>query len=149
MGKLKHGQARRGRKTRTYRLWEAMHRRCNNPSQDSYPLYGGRGIRVCFQWHRYDAFLADMGECPPGYSIDRIDSNGHYEPSNCRWVPMAAQAKNKRNNRPITFNGETKLLTEWASVVGLKWKTLRARLDDHGWTVERALTTPLRGTERT
>lgn len=124
-----------------------MRRRCRLPSQASYHLYGGRGIKVCERWNLFVNFLSDMGECPEGHSLDRINSNGNYEPGNCRWVPMTDQAKNKRNNRPLTFNGETKLLTEWAAAIGISWRTLRARLDDHKWPLERALTEAVRGSE--
>ena len=88
--------------------------------------------------------MSDMGEKPEGYSIDRIDPNGHYEPANCRWVLLGQQQRNKRNNVRITFHGETMCLTEWAERVGLKPKTLRARIFDHKMPIEAALTIPLR-----
>lgn len=143
MGKLKHGQARKGAKTRTYRLWESMHRRCYMPSQDSYHLYGGRGIKVHQQWHTFSGFLNDMGHCPDGLSLDRIEVGKDYEPGNCRWATAEQQARNKRSNHRITYNGETLTLIEWAERMGLKWRTLRARLEDYRWPLERALTAPL------
>lgn len=145
MGKLKHGQARRGNKSRAYRAWESMLRRCNNPSQDSYPQYGGRGIRVCARWASFENFRADMGECLDGLTLDRRDPEGHYEPDNCRWADQPTQQRNRRNNHLLTFQGETKTLSEWAREKGIKWKTLRARIEDHGWAVERALSEPVRG----
>jgi hypothetical protein len=114
------------------------------PSQDSYPIYGGRGIGVCDRWRNFENFLVDMGDCPPGQSLDRRDNNRDYEPGNCRWADGKTQGRNKRANHWITFKGETLTLVEWAERVGLKEKTLRARLVDHGWTLERALTAGVR-----
>jgi hypothetical protein len=88
-----HGKAR----TLTYWIWSSMKARCYRPSDKSYENYGGRGIVVCDRWRRnFAAFLEDMGECPAGYSIDREDVNGNYEPNNCRWIPMPEQAATKR-----------------------------------------------------
>lgn len=72
--------------TRTHNIWQAMRRRCSRPDQPNYKWYGGRGIKVCERWESFDNFLADMGECPEGCEIDRIDGDGNYEPGNCRWV---------------------------------------------------------------
>lgn len=131
-------------KTKTYLAWESMLRRCLNPSQDSYRLYGARGITVCPQWRSFPQFLQDMGECPPGLSLDREDNERGYEPGNCRWIAEDKQQRNKRTNRVLTFNGRTMCIAEWADEIGIKQKTLRARIFDHGWTIERALTEPLR-----
>ena len=81
----------------TYTTWEHMRRRCNNERGRKYPLYGGRGIRVCERWNDYRAFLADMGPRPHGTTIDRIDSDGHYEPNNCRWATPGMQTRNRRD----------------------------------------------------
>lgn len=118
------------------------------PSQDSYRLYGGRGIKVCDRWHDFSAFRADMGEQPEGTSIDRIDPNGNYEPSNCRWLERDAQMRNKRTNVRLTHNGETMCLTEWARKLGMKPKTLRARIFDHKWDVSKALSEPVTSQKR-
>lgn len=86
---------------RTSGSYYLMRRRCRNPKDASYLNYGGRGIRVCDRWlHSFEDFLADMGECPLGYSIERVNVNGNYEPSNCTWIPKADQAKNRRPWRP-------------------------------------------------
>lgn len=96
-----HGHSRGGVCTRTYAAFRSMHSRCRDASQNSYKNYGGRGIRVCKRWAKFENFLADMGECPPGLTLERKRVNGHYTPSNCEWIPSAAQARNKRNVRLI------------------------------------------------
>lgn len=81
----------------TYRSWAAMMTRCLNPNVPHYKYYGGRGIEVCERWHSFENFLADMGPRPEGrYSIERVDRDGRYEPSNCKWIPQRDQSKNKR-----------------------------------------------------
>lgn len=92
--RVRHGQAKA--RTRTYRTWYSMRNRCNNPSNRNYRLYGGRGITVCERWDLFENFLADMGERPEGRSIDRIDPDGNYEPSNCRWATPKEQIHNRR-----------------------------------------------------
>jgi hypothetical protein len=81
-----------------YRAWEHMLERCENPRCKSYRLYGAKGVTVCERWHSYDNFCQDMGPRPPGHSIDRIDSNGNYEPSNCRWATIQQQNQNTSKN---------------------------------------------------
>lgn len=98
--RTKHGHCRNRTWTRTYSIWHSMMGRCYIPSATGFPNYGGRGIRVCERWHDYKNFLADMGECPPGYQIDRIDNDGDYEPANCRWV---THAENQRNRPPPLY----------------------------------------------
>jgi hypothetical protein len=87
---------RRGRDTRTASVWRAMWQRCTNPAHPRFANYGGRGISVCDRWRDYALFLEDMGQRPEGLEIDRIDSNGHYEPRNCRWVTSAENNRNRR-----------------------------------------------------
>lgn len=80
----------------TYKSWKGMHRRCYNSNYKRYPDYGGRGIGVCERWHSFENFLEDMGERPKGKTIDRIDPDGNYEPSNCRWATPEEQSRNIR-----------------------------------------------------
>lgn len=129
-------------KTRTYYIWAVMRDRCSNKNCEHYKDYGGRGIKVCERWQRFENFLADMGEAPPGLTIDRIKNDGDYELSNCRWATRKQQMRNTRNNRMIEFRGETKCVAEWADAVGLPQRLVYARITKLGWTPERALTTP-------
>lgn len=112
-----------------YTTWTSMWTRCRNPKCDMYPSYGGRGIKVCARWKQFKNFLADMGLKPsPSHSLDRIDTEGNYEPSNCRWVDWETQQNNRRNNRHITHNGETKTLAQWARFASMDIPTLHYRL---------------------
>jgi hypothetical protein len=121
-----------------------MRKRCTDLAHDNYALYGGRGIKVCDQWlGSFENFLADMGERPEGKFLERIDNNGNYEPSNCRWATRSEQARNRRTNHLITHNGVTQPLVAWAEQVGISRLTLRSRLRE-GWSTERALTEPAR-----
>jgi hypothetical protein len=97
---LHHGHAERGNKSRTYNSWSAMLQRCHDPKHRSYKNYGGRGITVCQRWREsFEAFLADMGEPPEKHTLDRIDNDGNYEPSNCRWATRLMQSRNMRPRR--------------------------------------------------
>ena len=98
--------------------------RCNNPKNQSFKHYGGRGIKVCERWHDLKLFYEDMGDMPESRSIDRIDVNGDYTPENCRWANSNQQGRNKRNNRILEYNGEKKCLTEWAETLNIKVDTL-------------------------
>lgn len=135
-----HGQTR----SLTYRAWESMLRRCNNLKDKSYERYGARGIKVCERWVKFENFLADMGELPAhGYTIDRKDNSGNYEPRNCRWATKKEQANNTRGNRLITFNGKTQPLAMWCDELHFTYACLHSRLT-RGWSVNRTLTTPSR-----
>lgn len=139
----RHGHSRRNGKTPTYKAWESMHRRCYMPSQVGYEYYGGRGIAVAHEWHTFENFLHDMGEKPKGMTLERRDPTQSYSKDNCRWALPLEQARNKTTTRWLEHEGERLCLSEWAERLGVAPKTLRARLDDHGWSVERALTTPV------
>jgi len=117
--------------------------RCTNPNRPDYEYYGGRGITVCTAWRdSFAIFLADMGEKPKGKSLDRIDNDLGYEPSNCRWATKHQQMQNTRSTRLITFNGETMGLNAWAKRLGINKESLRFRLNN--WTLDRAMTEPPR-----
>lgn len=132
---LKHGHSPREKITKGYSAWINMRQRCTNPQVTKYGDYGGRGIRVCDRWQDFENFLADMGEPPPGMTLDRIDVNGDYEPANCRWANMKVQQNNRRNNHLLTFNGETHGVTEWERRTTISRHTLLAR-ERLGWPVE-------------
>lgn len=137
--------------TRIYGVWAGIKYRCYNANQKQYKNYGGRGITMCDEWkndfkvfydwaiaHGYDE-KASKGEC----TIDRIDVNGNYEPSNCRWVNNTTQQNNRRNNCYLTYNGETHTTAEWGKILNISVMALNHRIE-RGWTIERALTTPVR-----
>jgi hypothetical protein len=96
---LKHGHNRANKPSPTYHSWSAMIARCTNPKSSKYPDYGGRGIRVCDRWMEFANFLADMGERPPGMTLDREDNDDDYRPGNCRWTDATTQANNRRKRK--------------------------------------------------
>lgn len=139
--KVKETNARAKKKSRTRISWRNMLNRCLHPREFEYAMYGARGITVCERWLIYENFFADMGECPPKLTLDRINNDLGYHPGNCRWATQAQQARNKRTNRVIEFNGERKVLKEWAETIGVSPNTLTKRLLVLNWSVEKALTT--------
>jgi hypothetical protein len=114
--------------------------RCCGTRRTNYPMYGGRGIKVCERWQNsFEAFLADMGERPsPKHTIERKDNNGDYTPSNCRWATICEQARNRRNNRLGTLNGKTQSIAAWAEERGANLQRVYSRLS-RGWTLEQAI----------
>lgn len=133
-------------KTAEYRSWKAMRARCANPKNNRYRLYGARGIGVCARWlASYDDFLRDMGRKPsPSHTLDRLNVNGDYEPSNCRWATPREQANNARFNHVLEHVGRRLSIADWARETGIPASTLHARISRHGWSVARALTEPVR-----
>lgn len=121
-----HGE----RRTPEYRTWTHIKSRCLNSNVPEFKHYGGRGVSICDRWREsYEAFLEDMGRRPPGkHSIDRIDVNGDYEPGNCRWATHIEQGNNKRCNRLIEINGETKTMAQWADFAGISRETMLKRV---------------------
>lgn len=125
---LRHGQG-RGNGTAEYRCWGQMLTRCRNPKSVNYPRYGARGITVCERWLTFENFFADVGPRPSdAHSIDRIDVNGNYEPSNVRWATTTQQNRNTTFNRKITIDGVQKPLSEWLVDYGTNRKTFYNRL---------------------
>jgi len=122
----------------TYRRWCSMYNRCMNPKQGSYKRYGGAGIAICDRWRTFESFLKDMGECPPGHTLDRKESAGNYEPGNCRWATPKQQANNTKNSLFITYKEKTQTLKEWAEELGLNYATIYRRYR-HGYPTEKML----------
>lgn len=113
---------------KTYRAWIGMRARCSNERDTGWPLYGGRGIRVCDRWLKsFQNFLADMGEAPAGRTLDRVNPNGNYEQSNCRWSTPTEQNRNRRVTLRVDYLGESLTLAEWAERLSLKNGTLHSR----------------------
>jgi hypothetical protein len=130
--------------SRTYISWLSMRKRCTDPYHEQYSRYGARGITVCKRWlNSFENFLADMGQRPLGKFLERRDNAGNYEPRNCTWATTSEQARNRRSNHLITFDKRTQPLVAWAEEIGISRLTLRSRLREK-WTIERALTTPVR-----
>lgn len=133
----KHGMS----GTPTHTLWMGMKQRCESPGASKFSIYGARGIKVCERWQSFPNFLADMGERPPGMSIDRIDPDGNYEPGNCRWANQLEQQNNRRNNRMVVVNGKSMTVSMAARSAGLGPDMVMQRLK-RGQSIEQALRSP-------
>lgn len=145
----KHGFSRVGKRAPEYGVWCAIIGRCCNSNLPSWDSYGGRGIRVCERWRNdFVAFYEDMGPRPsPKHEIERKDNDGNYDPGNCIWATDLTQASNKRNNRHLTYGGKTLTIAQWSRETCIPYFTLMYRAK-HGWTAEKALTTPVRPISR-
>lgn len=141
----KHGQT----GTRLHNIWRDILKRCKNKNYREFHLYGGRGIEVCEEWTQFENFFnwAKSNGYEDSLTIDRVDTNGNYEPSNCRWTTQKRQNNNKRNNHFITFRGRTLTISEWSDATGISQRALWYRIS-HGWTIEKALTHPIRRKEK-
>ena len=132
MKKQRHGMS----GTPTYKSWKNMIRRCTRPNHINKKDYKDRGISVCDRWRSFINFYQDMGDRPPGYSLDRIDNNGNYTPKNCRWATKRQQDNNKRTNVFISHQGETLTLSQWSRKTGIHVRTLSNRYNrapDRDW----------------
>lgn len=132
MGEAKHGATERNR--RLYDVWAAMLSRCENPSRVNYADYGGRGIRVCAEWHDPRAFMdwAEAAGYEHGLQLDRIDNDGDYEPTNCRWASRSENCRHTRRTRRLTLVGETRCIAEWCEVLPISQYTLYWWLREYG-----------------
>ena len=144
----KHGHCKDGKCSPEYTAWHHMRMRCSKASDPRYHRYGGRGIKVCERWEDFEAFLMDMGPKPENTSLERIDNDGDYEPSNCVWECIEWQSANRHNVIRIEFNGVVASLSWWAKMIGIPKKALEWRLGRGKWDVRRALTTPSLATRR-
>lgn len=138
MASFKHGET----GIPLYNIWHHMKQRCHNVKNHNYKDYGGRGIVVCRDW--FNSYLtfkewAMNNGYKEGLTIDRIDVNGNYKPSTCRWATRKQQARNRRSTRLATYKGDTRPITEWCEILNLNYWTVVSRLDRLGWSVEKAL----------
>lgn len=139
--RTKHGNAIGGEMTRELKSWYAMIARCENPKARGYNNYGGRGIKVCERWHLFENFKSDMGECPPRLTLDRLNNDGNYEPSNCQWRSRLDQQNNRRCSvRHLAF-GETGTIKELCRKLGKDYQLTNTRVR-RGIPIEEALTLP-------
>lgn len=131
--------------TRLHNIWLGMRQRCEKPNCTGWQKYGAKGIRVCKEWNNFECFRdwALKNGYNEHLTLDRINPKGNYEPSNCRWATQKVQQNNRSNNVYLTYNGETKNLSEWSEETGIDRKTLYNRIK-HGWDAERILKQPKR-----
>lgn len=121
-----------------YQVWRSMRDRCNLPSIKTYKHYGGRGIKVCDRWNDFDVFVSDMGPRPIGATLERKDTNGNYEPENCRWASHKEQMNNMRKNVILEIGGETLTVAQASEKYGIPYYRLYFRIRK-GWPVEKAI----------
>lgn len=125
---LKHGEARHSSRTKTYNIWQGMLRRCDTPSAVGYKNYGGRGVKVCNEWKNYKIFLKDMGHCPLGMSIDRINNDGNYCKLNCKWSTRKEQNSNSRKTIHLVYKNKKQCLSDWAREIRMPITTFWRRI---------------------
>ena len=133
---LRHGMTR----TPIYKIWHSMMQRCYDKNSHSYHRYGGRGINVCEKWHTFEGFYQDMSDKPNGMSMERLDNNGDYCPENVVWADYKTQANNRRSNVLLEHKGKKQTMQQWCDELGLKIGTVWARINNYGYSVEKALT---------
>lgn len=134
----RHGMA----GSKIYWIWAAMLDRCRNQRNSSYANYGGRGIRVCKKWYKFEEFFADMGAPPPHLTLERKNNDGNYLKRNCVWATRVRQANNTRKNVILTFGGLTMSIADWARHLGITQHMIKTRLSKYGWSVHRTLSNP-------
>lgn len=116
-----------------------MIQRCCNPKHDAYKNYGGRGIKVCKRWHKFENFYEDMHPRPPNMQLDRINNNLGYSPKNVVWTTVKNNARNKRTNKFLIINGKKKTISEWAEISGVGKATIRQRVFKLKWDHQKAI----------
>lgn len=134
---VKHGMS----YSRLYQVWKDMKGRCYRPTSTRYYTHGARGVKVCAEWQTFEPFYkwALSNGYQENLTLDRINNDGNYEPSNCRWATMKTQANNRRTNHFLTYKGETHTLKEWAEIIGINYNTLVGRINRLGWSIEKTL----------
>lgn len=145
----KHNKTHGMTDTPIYAVWRGMMNRCYSSRSESFASYGARGIKVCQEWHAFDAFYQDMGRLRPSrrHSIDRIDNDGDYRPGNVRWVLPVVQQNNRRNNIRVSHNGQALTVSQWARIAGLSRETLQGRIA-RNWPMPLALALPPNSRQR-
>jgi len=139
--RIKHGL----HGTPEYVIWGAMIQRCNNPKSCNYKNYGGRGISVCESWLKFENFINDIGKRPSSkHSIDRLDNDGNYTPGNCEWRTTKQQRSNTSRNVFYTYKGERLTMRQWSERIGGSKNIFDLRINKLGWSVEKAITTPVK-----
>jgi len=121
-----------------------MIQRCTNQNNKDYKNYGGRGIKVCERWLKFENFLKDIGIPKNGMTLERINNDGNYELNNCKWATRVEQARNTRHNRLICYNGRIQCLSAWAEEYNISPKILWLRLSKLNWSIEKSLTKPIK-----
>ena len=135
---------------RVYKVWHQMMRRCYNPEDKRYARYGARGITVCSRWHDLATFIRDLGEPARGMTLDRVNNDRGYRPGNVRWATRSTQQNNRGAfNVRWKFRGRVLTMKEWACETGIKYTTLRRRVQELHWPLAKALTTPTGATRKT
>jgi hypothetical protein len=129
---------------RLYKIWQGMMRRCYSQKSENYSIYGGRGIKVTDEWHSVEAFCkwALSNGYADNLTIDRKNNNEDYSPDNCHWANYTVQARNRRNNHKLTFDGKTLCISEWAEILDIRQESIKSRLK-YGWSIKDALTMPI------
>ncbi len=152
---LKHGYLKRGKEHPLAKVLRSIRSRCLYPSHDRYPCYGGKGVKICDEWVGEGSIpnfieWAERSGYKEGLTIDRVDNDGNYEPSNCRWVTVHTQMRNRSNNININAFGKTLCITDWEKedVCSVKVRCIKKRMDKLGWDAERAISTPGRNSHK-
>ena len=135
MSKIIHGM----HLSSEYHIWAQMRARCSNPNHKEWSNYGGRGVRVCDEWKRFEIFFRDMGPRPSKeHSLDRADNGLLYSKATCRWATHIEQHNNTRRNRRVAYQGRTMTVAQWARMFGAKYSTVHTRIQ-RGWNIEEAI----------